>query len=47
MQSEPDFTHFVVVGVGINVNQSEMPPEMKSDEVLVVNLSGRGDKDII
>jgi BirA family biotin operon repressor/biotin-[acetyl-CoA-carboxylase] ligase len=29
MQSEPDFTHFVVVGVGINVNQSEMPPELR------------------
>ena len=29
MQSEPDFTHFVVVGVGINVNQSEMPSELQ------------------
>ena len=29
MQSEPDFTHFVVVGIGINVNQSEMPPELR------------------
>ncbi len=30
MQSEPDLTHFVVVGIGINVNQSEMPQELKS-----------------
>ena len=29
MQSEPDFTHFVVVGIGINVNQSEFPPELQ------------------
>ncbi len=28
MQSEPELTHFVVVGIGINVNQSEMPPEL-------------------
>lgn len=28
MQSEPDMTHFVVVGIGINVNQSEFPPEL-------------------
>ncbi|NTV05603.1 MAG: biotin--[acetyl-CoA-carboxylase] ligase [Chlorobiaceae bacterium] len=26
MQSEPDLTHFVVTGIGINVNQSELPP---------------------
>ncbi|MEI6638645.1 MAG: biotin--[acetyl-CoA-carboxylase] ligase [Chlorobium sp.] len=29
MQSEPEMTHFVVAGIGINVNQSEMPPELK------------------
>ena len=29
MQSEPEFTHFVVVGIGINVNQSEFPPELQ------------------
>ena len=28
MQSEPELTHFVVVGIGMNVNQSEMPPEL-------------------
>lgn len=29
MQSEPDYTHFVVVGIGINVNQSELPYELQ------------------
>ncbi len=29
MQSEPELTHFVVVGTGINVNQAEMPPELR------------------
>jgi BirA family transcriptional regulator, biotin operon repressor / biotin---[acetyl-CoA-carboxylase] ligase len=29
MQSEPDLTHFVVAGVGINVNQPEFAPELK------------------
>lgn len=29
MQSEPEFTHFVVVGIGINVNQSEFPAELQ------------------
>ena len=29
MQSEPDFTHFVVVGVGININQSEFQPPLQ------------------
>ncbi len=29
MQSEPEVTHFVVVGIGINVNQAEMPPELR------------------
>ena len=28
MQSEPDFTHFVVVGIGINVNQSMFQPPL-------------------
>ncbi len=28
MQSEPDLTHFVVVGIGINVNQSEFLPPL-------------------
>jgi BirA family transcriptional regulator, biotin operon repressor / biotin---[acetyl-CoA-carboxylase] ligase len=29
MQSEPDLTHFVIVGVGINVNQSVFSPELQ------------------
>jgi BirA family biotin operon repressor/biotin-[acetyl-CoA-carboxylase] ligase len=28
MQSEPDCTHFVVVGIGINVNQAVLPPDL-------------------
>lgn len=28
MQSEPELTHFVVVGIGINVNQSELPHDL-------------------
>lgn len=28
MQSEPDLTHFVVAGIGINVNQSEFSPPL-------------------
>ena len=29
MQSEPDLAHFVVVGIGLNVNQQEVPPELR------------------
>ncbi|NTU98212.1 MAG: biotin--[acetyl-CoA-carboxylase] ligase, partial [Chlorobiaceae bacterium] len=29
MQSEPDLAHFVVVGIGINVNQSVFSPELR------------------
>lgn len=28
MQAEPDRIHFAVVGIGINVNQQKMPPEL-------------------
>lgn len=28
MQAEPDRVHFAVVGIGINVNQQKMPPEL-------------------
>jgi len=30
MQAEPDRVHFAVVGIGINVNQQKMPPELAS-----------------
>ncbi len=29
MQSEPDLAHFVVVGIGLNVNQQDVPPELQ------------------
>ena len=29
MQSEPDLTHFVVVGIGLNINQTLMPSELQ------------------
>ncbi|HVB56218.1 MAG TPA: biotin--[acetyl-CoA-carboxylase] ligase [Candidatus Acidoferrales bacterium] len=28
MHAEPDCVHFAVVGIGVNVNQSKMPPEL-------------------
>jgi BirA family transcriptional regulator, biotin operon repressor / biotin---[acetyl-CoA-carboxylase] ligase len=28
MQAEPDRVHFAVIGIGINVNQTKMPPEL-------------------
>jgi BirA family biotin operon repressor/biotin-[acetyl-CoA-carboxylase] ligase len=28
MHAEPDRIHYAVVGIGINVNQSKMPPEL-------------------
>lgn len=41
MQSEPDFTHFVVVGLGINVNQSEFPGELEGRATSLFLESGR------
>jgi len=36
MQSEPDLTHFVVAGIGINVNQSEISPELKGSATSLI-----------
>ena len=41
MQSEPDFTNFVVVGIGINVNQSEIPPELQDRATSLFLETGR------
>jgi len=41
MQSEPDFTHFVVVGIGINVNQAEMPNELQDIATSLFGETGR------
>lgn len=41
MQSEPDCTHFVVVGLGINVNQSEFPAELEGRATSLFLESGR------
>ncbi|TLU88536.1 MAG: biotin--[acetyl-CoA-carboxylase] ligase [Chlorobium sp.] len=40
MQSEPDLTHFVIVGVGINVNQSVFSPELRHLATSLANESG-------
>jgi len=41
MQSEPECTHFVVVGIGINVNQSEFPPELQQSATSLFLEKGR------
>jgi len=41
MQSEPDLTHFVVVGIGINVNQSEFPLELQNIATSLFGETGR------
>jgi BirA family biotin operon repressor/biotin-[acetyl-CoA-carboxylase] ligase len=41
MQSEPDLTHFVVVGIGINVNQSEFPSLLKDSATSLYLEKGR------
>ncbi|MEI8032435.1 MAG: biotin--[acetyl-CoA-carboxylase] ligase [Chlorobiaceae bacterium] len=41
MQSEPDYTHFVVVGIGINVNQHEVPVELKESATSLFLETGR------
>jgi BirA family transcriptional regulator, biotin operon repressor / biotin---[acetyl-CoA-carboxylase] ligase len=40
MQSEPDLTHFVIVGVGINVNQSVFSLELRHLATSLVKESG-------
>jgi len=41
MQSEPELTHFVVVGIGINANQREMPPELQKIATSLLLESGK------
>jgi BirA family biotin operon repressor/biotin-[acetyl-CoA-carboxylase] ligase len=41
MQSEPDLTHFVVVGIGMNVNQREIPLELQPIATSLLLESGR------
>ena len=41
MQSEPELTHFVVAGIGINVNQSEMPTELRESATSLFLESGQ------
>ncbi len=41
MQSEPDYTHFVVVGIGINVNQQEFPSELQATATSLLLETGR------
>ena len=41
MQSEPDCTHFVVVGIGININQSEFPPDLQQSATSLFLESGQ------
>jgi len=41
MQSEPECTHFVVVGIGVNVNQSLFPDELQDRAASLYTESGR------
>ena len=41
MQSETDLVHFVVVGIGINVNLSLLPPELEDSATSLFLESGR------
>ncbi|NTW63880.1 MAG: biotin--[acetyl-CoA-carboxylase] ligase [Chlorobiaceae bacterium] len=41
MQSEPDMTHFVIIGIGINVNIGELPDELKNIATSLFLESGR------
>lgn len=40
MQSEPELTHFVVAGIGINVNQADIPPELSQSATSLLLESG-------
>jgi BirA family biotin operon repressor/biotin-[acetyl-CoA-carboxylase] ligase len=41
MESEPDFTHFVVVGFGVNVNLDPVPDELREIATSMVIETGR------
>jgi BirA family biotin operon repressor/biotin-[acetyl-CoA-carboxylase] ligase len=41
MQSEPDMTHFVIIGIGINVNIGEFPDELRNIATSLFLESGR------
>lgn len=41
MQSEADLAHFVIVGVGINVNQHDFPPELRHQATSLSLEAGR------
>lgn len=37
MSAEPDYINHVIIGVGINVNQTEFPEEIAKQQLLFVS----------